>query len=260
MQHLQPNTTLQGGKYRIERVLGQGTFGITYLATTTTKAKAVISGDLGEIEEEGEVIIKVAIKEFFMNDLNKRSSDGNRIEESSSQLIKDYRKKFRREAENLSHLNHPNIVKVLEVFDANNTTYYAMRYINGQSLDEYISSKSKLNEKEALRIIKPIAEALQYMHDSKMLHLDLKPKNIMLDKNLKPYLIDFGLSKQYDENGDPESSTTIGLGTPGYAPIEQANYKQDGSFPATLDVYALGATLYKMITGKTPPDASTIFN
>ena len=260
MQQLQSKTTLQGGKYRIERVLGQGTFGITYLATTTTKAKAVISGDLGEIEEEGEVIIKVAIKEFFMNDLNKRSSDGNKIEESSSQLIKDYRKKFRREAENLSHLNHPNIVKVLEVFDANNTTYYAMRYINGQSLDEYISSKGKLDEEEALKIIKPIAEALQYMHDSKMLHLDLKPKNIMLDKNLKPYLIDFGLSKQYDENGDPESSTTIGLGTPGYAPIEQANYKQDGSFPATLDVYALGATLYKMITGKTPPDASTIFN
>ena len=260
MQHLQPNTTLQGGKFRIERVLGQGTFGITYLATTTTKAKAVISGDLGEIEEEGEVIIKVAIKEFFMNDLNKRSSDGSRIEESSSQLVKDYRKKFRREAENLSHLNHSNIVKVLEVFDANNTTYYAMRYINGQSLDEYISTKGKLDEEEAIRIIKPIAEALQYMHDSKMLHLDLKPKNIMLDKNLKPYIIDFGLSKQYDENGDPESSTTIGLGTPGYAPIEQANYKQDGSFPATLDVYALGATLYKMLTGETPPDASTVFN
>ena len=244
--------------YQIERVLGQGTFGITYLATTTTKAKAVISGGLGEIEEEGEVIIKVAIKEFFMNDLNKRSSDGSNVEESSSQLIQDYRKKFRREAENLSHLNHTNIVKVLEVFDANNTTYYAMRYIKGQSLDEYISIKGKLNEEEALRIIRPIAEALQYMHDNKMLHLDLKPKNIMLDKNLKPYLIDFGLSKQYDDNGEPESSTTIGLGTPGYAPIEQANFKQDGTFPATLDVYALGATLYKMLTGKTPPVASDV--
>jgi len=93
-----------------------------------------------------------------------------------------------------------------------------------------------------------------------MLHLDIKPKNIMLDKNNKPYLIDFGLSKQYDENGEPETSTSIGLGTPGYAPTEQASYKQDGTFPATLDVYALGATLYKMLTGNTPPDASYVLN
>jgi hypothetical protein len=93
-----------------------------------------------------------------------------------------------------------------------------------------------------------------------MLHLDLKPKNIMRNKDGHLLLIDFGLSKQYDQNGEPESSTTLGLGTPGYAPIEQANYKQDGSFPATLDIYAFGATIFKMLTGSTPPHASDILS
>ena len=96
------------------------------------------------------------------------------------------------------------------------------------------------------------------MHDHKMLHLDLKPKNVMLDKEGKSFLIDFGLSKQYTDNGEPESSTTIGAGTPGYAPIEQANYKQDGSFPTTLDVYALGATFFKMLSGNKPQHASEV--
>ena len=106
----------------------------------------------------------------------------------------------------------------------------------------------------------PKAEALAYMHSHNIIHLDLKPKNIMRDKAGNLLLIDFGLSKQYDEKGEPESSTSIGLGTPGYAPIEQANFKQDGTIPVTLDIYALGATLFKMLTGQTPPEASTILN
>ena len=261
-QALTPGIVLQGGgnRYRIEKVLGQGSFGITYLATTHMKAKAVLKGSLGEIESETEQIVKVAVKEFFMKETNSRSHDGSTVEGTSGELTAKYRKKFRKEAENLSHLNHPNIVKVLEVFDANNTTYYAMQYIPGQNLDDYIKSEGHLGEGEAIGIIRVVAEALRYMHKRNMLHLDLKPKNIMLDTTGIPYLIDFGLSKQYDDNGEPESSTTIGLGTPGYAPIEQANYRQDGSFPATLDIYALGATLYKMVAGKTPPVASDVLS
>lgn len=98
------------------------------------------------------------------------------------------------------------------------------------------------------------------MHSEKILHLDIKPKNVMHKLDGKNYLIDFGLSKQYTATGEPESSTSIGLGTPGYVPIEQSQYKQDGTFPATLDVYALGATLFKMLTGQRPPEAPILLN
>lgn len=245
---------LHGAKstYHIESVLGHGSFGITYLAST----KLMMEGSLGRIE----TTVKVAIKEFFMCDFNSRSQDGSNVERTSSNLVGNYLTKFQREAENLSKLNHPNIVRVLEVFDEHNTTYYVMEYIDGESLDSYIKKNGKLSEKESLSIIKEICSALSYMHANKMLHLDLKPKNIMRRKDGRIFIIDFGLAKQYDENGEPESSTTLGMGTPGYAPIEQIYYKKGGSFPVTLDIYALGATLYKMLTGKTPPDSSYILN
>jgi serine/threonine protein kinase len=168
--------------------------------------------------------------------------------------------KFQREAENLAKLDHPNIVKVLEVFRENNTVYYVMEYIDGGTLDDYIKTNGRLKEKDAFGILKDVGSALAYMHENKMLHLDLKPKNIMRNISGHIYLIDFGLSKQYNDNGEPESSTTLGLGTPGYAPLEQSTYKQDGSFPATLDVYALGGCLFKMLTGQTPPEAPLLLN
>ena len=252
---LQPGTTLCGGKYRIERVLGQGGFGITYLATT----EVAFSGELGSIKTK----INVAIKEFYMREMNQRDTDGSSVVGSNSTLVTDYRRKFRREAENLGRLNHPNIVKVLEVFDENNTTYYAMEYIDGENLDKYIKSKKHLSEKEAKCVMLDLCDALAYMHHQGMLHLDLKPKNIMRNSEGKYMLIDFGLSKQFNENGEPESSTSLGLGTPGYAPLEQSeqnNYKHKGTLPSTIDIYALGATLYKMLTGKTPPTASSVLN
>ena len=243
-------TTLRDGKYRILRPLGHGSFGVTYLAT----AKVVVKGTLGEMETE----VKVAVKEFFMGDINTRAADGSSVEGSGGSVFSNYRKKFRREAENLSKLNHPNIVKVLDVFDENNTTYYVMQYIEGMNLNDYIQKKGRLNEKEALGIVKDMGKALSYMHRNRMLHLDIKPKNVMIENDGKAILIDFGLAKQYTATGEPESSTSIGMGTPGYAPIEQANYHQDGTFPVTLDIYAFGATIYKMLTGQTPPHASDL--
>ena len=250
VSELRVGTVLQSGKYTIVKSLGQGSFGITYLATT----KLTMTGKLGQMD----TMVNVAIKEFFMSEMNSRANDGSSIEGSSGSLFVNYRQKFRKEAENLSHLNHPNIVKVLEVFDENNTTYYVMQYIDGESLDAYILRCNGIQEKKAISILKDVGSAVQYMHSHKMLHLDLKPKNVMLDKEGKSYLIDFGLSKQYTDNGEPESSTTIGAGTAGYAPIEQANYKQDGSFPTTLDVYALGATFFKMLSGNKPQYASEV--
>ena len=135
-----------------------------------------------------------------------------------------------------------------------------MEYIGGGSLDDYIIKNNALQEDEAIKIVKQIGSALSFMHENKMLHLDLKPSNIMRKESGDVVLIDFGLSKQYDEKGEPESSTKVGAGTPGYAPIEQANYREGKGFPVTMDVYALGATLFKMLTGVRPPEASDILN
>ena len=250
---LKPNTVLQGKfyTYTIQKVLGQGTFGITYLATTQVK----ITGALGEID----TIIQVAIKEFFMRDINGRT-ENTVTTGSQGGVYANYKKKFAREAENLSKLDHPHIVKVLEYFEANNTVYYAMEYVEGGNLDAYITQHNGLPEAECVKYARQIGSALSYMHAHKMLHLDLKPGNIMLRPNKDAVLIDFGLSKQYNENGEPESSTSVGSGTPGYAPLEQANYHEGKDFPVTMDVYALGATMFKMLTGVRPPEASVILN
>ena len=253
---LAPGTMLRGGActYRIERALGQGSFGITYLATTVAK----VVGSLGEIE----TTMQVAVKEFFMKGVNGR--EGSTVTSGSrGGEYGKYREKFVREAKHLSNLHHGRIVRVLESFEANNTAYYSMEYIDGGSLKELIESRHGLSADECLRYVRQIGDALAYMHSHNMLHLDLKPGNVMLRGNGDAVLIDFGLSKQYDADGRPETSTTVGAGTPGYAPIEQANYHGGGKgpLPFTMDVYALGATAYKMLTGcEEMPDASKVLN
>ena len=240
MQQLTQGTLLHGGTYKIEEVLGQGSFGITYLAEHTKLAK------------------KVAIKEFFMKELNSRSEDGSITGMSDGSLSQSYCQKFQKEADNLSRLDHPNIVRVTDSFSENGTFYYVMDYIDGQNLNDYVKTHY-VDAEEAVSIIKSVADALIYMHEEKhMLHLDLKPSNVMRRSDGHVFLIDFGLSKHYGDDGQPETSTTIGLGTVGYAPIEQANRARNGEFRPTIDVYALGATLYKLLTGETPPPASDL--
>ena len=240
MQQLTQGTLLHGGTYKIEEVLGQGSFGITYLAEHTKLAK------------------KVAIKEFFMKELNSRSEDGSITGMSDGSLSQSYCQKFQKEADNLSRLDHPNIVRVTDSFSENGTFYYVMDYIEGQNLNDYVKSHY-VDAEDAVSIIKLVADALIYMHEEKhMLHLDLKPSNVMRRNDGHVFLIDFGLSKHYGNDGQPETSTTIGLGTAGYAPIEQANRAKIGEFRPTIDVYAIGATLYKLLTRETPPDASVL--
>lgn len=245
------NAELHGksNRYRILKVLGQGAFGITYLAEIIPHSGKNIPG----------VSVKIAIKEFFIKSVNGREENsvttGNQVG-----LFSEYKKKFLHEAENLAKMTNNNIVHVLEAFEENNTVYYSMEYIDGGSLDDYISKKGALSEIESVSIIRKIGNAVAYMHSLKMLHLDIKPLNVMRKSNGDIILIDFGLSKQYDKNGEPESSTQVECGTPGYAPVEQANYQDGHGFPVTMDIYALGATLYKMLTGRRPPFASDVLN
>lgn len=248
---LQPGTVIHGthNDYRIERVLGQGSFGITYVANVRLK------GRLGAIESTA----TVAIKEFFLRDVSSRN--GLRVfSVSDSTLCSDYRRDFLREAQNLSRLDNDHIVKVLETIEENDTVYYVMEYLSGGNLDQHILSHGKLSCREALDIAIQIGEALKCMHAQHMLHLDLKPLNVMRGENGHIVLIDFGLSKCFGADGQPESSTRIGQGTTGYAPIEQHCFKKADGFMPTLDIYALGATLFKMLTGSVPPEASVVLN
>lgn len=249
MAELSNGTVLRGQtySYRIERMLGSGTFGITYLA--------VVSDGAGPMNG----MLRVCVKEFYMHDIN--GCNGSEVTCSSSDgMFSEYRRKFMREAENLASINHPHIIHVLEAFEQNNTVYYVMEFVAGGSLDNFICKQGRMDEASALKCLAGIAEGLQYMHSQKMLHLDLKPANVMLKTDGSPVLIDFGLSKQYNEKGEPESSTKVGSGTPGYAPVEQANYHDGHGFPVTMDVYALGGTLFKMLTGERPPEASMVLN
>lgn len=238
-------------EYTIAKVLGKGAYGVTYLATTLVK----LTGDLGTIETEAQV----TLKEFYMQGRMSRTGDvvNRNLEDTETN---SFARCFYLEADKIASLSHPNIVKVLEVFVANNTCYYAMEYLSGGSLTDYIEKKNGLDEAEAIDFITQIGSALAYMHEHKMLHLDVKPSNIMLSSDGKPKLIDYGLSQQYGNDGELELDDGLGSGTPGYAPLEQSGQQSVRYFSPTLDVYALGATYYKMLTGISPANAVDILN
>ena len=142
----------------------------------------------------------------------------------------------------------------------NGTAYYVMDFIEGESLEDIVNSRGALPEHEAIGYIKQVANALDYLHQRKINHLDVKPANIMIRKKDNiAILIDFGVSKQYDERGEQTSTTPVGI-SHGYASMEQYNVGGVGTFSPQTDIYSLGATLYKLLTGNTPPQAIEIFN
>ena len=244
MQTLQENTILQGGKYTIISILGQGGFGITYLGVQSGLDR------------------KVAIKEFFIREMCKRDDSTNHVTlgtEGSRETVDMYRQKFLKEARSIAQLNHPNIVRIIDVFEENGTAYYVMEYAEGGSLKDKVKGNGSLSEAVATRYIIRVAEALDYIHQRNMNHLDVKPGNIMLNEKDETLLIDFGLSKQYDaSSGSQTSSTPVGI-SEGYAPMEQ--YKKGGVsvFSPETDIYALGATFFNLLTGLTPPSASDVY-
>lgn len=250
MSELQPGAHLQGGKYIIEKVLGQGGFGITYLAEQT---------NLGR---------KVCIKEFFMKEYGERTaakaSDDDEtvltavspVTSAAGEIMDRYRVKFVKEAKTIARLDHPGIVRIHDVFEENGTAYYVMDYIEGESLYEKVKRDGALDENRALEYIHQAADALSYVHCNNIMHLDFKPANILIRKSDdKAILIDFGTSKQYDSEGSQTSTTPVGLSA-GYAPLELMKVGGVQTFSPETDVYSLGATLYYLVTGQNPPDAS----
>ena len=240
--HLQQGTLLQGGKYKIERFIASGGFGCTYEAYHTL------------------LDMRVALKEFFVSDFCNRDEKTGQVSVGTQSKVALYgklKKKFMDEARSLYMMKHPGIVRVIDVFEENGTAYYAMEYIDGQSLSDVVKKRGKLPEAEAVGYIRQVAEALKYVHSLNRLHLDIKPGNIMLGKNGKAVLIDFGASKHYDDETGENTSTLLGINTRGYAPVEQVNQSFKSFSPAT-DIYALGATLYKLLTGITPASSTLL--
>lgn len=236
-------------KYKIVEVLGAGGFGITYKVSSLIKV--------------GNVTTKMyfVIKEHFLKGCD-RGKDGKTVTCSTNMRneYEDSRSDFITEAIRLNKLGSvsPNIVKVNEHFTANNTAYYVMEYLDGRDLDKLVTQQGPLSEAKALSIIIPIAKAVEYLHQDRLLHLDIKPDNIVLKTDastgaVTPVLIDFGLAKHFDSKGHPTSSLAAKGATDGYAPIEQ--YTEITTFATEIDIYALGATLYFLLTGNDPPKA-----
>ena len=242
-QYLSSESSLQGGRYRIVRMLGSGGFGITYLGTQTGLERNIV------------------IKEFFMSGYCLRDEYSNLITVptvSNVEFVERFKDKFLKEARHIAQLKHPNIVNIIDVFEENGTAYYVMDFIEGGSLVEKVQREGSLPENVAKRYILQIADALNYIHQRYMNHLDVKPGNIMLSRNDNAILIDFGLAKQYDsQTGHQTSTTPVGI-SHGYAPMEQ--YKEGGvsEFSPETDIYSLGGTLYYLLTGERPPVSQEI--
>ena len=226
------------GIYRIDSYLSSGGFGNTYVATNI------------EFDE------RVAIKEFFMKGVTQREDNQTTVSVSNienSNNFLEQKEKFKKEARRIRQLKNEHIVSVHDLFEENGTAYYVMDYIDGENLAERLKRTGRpMTEQEVREILPQILDALKSVHDAGIWHLDLKPANIMLDKSGNVKLIDFGASKQLNaQKGGATTSTAISY-TNGYAPREQMEQNYDKFGPWT-DIYALGATLYNLLTNKRPP-------
>lgn len=240
---------LQNGKYRLTHVVGQGGFGITYRGVWYTEVK----GSLGTVKTE----VPICVKEYFFKDYCYREPGSQAVKvhsETGKVLFNKFKEKLIKEAKILSEVHHPYIVNVLEVFEENNTAYIAMEYISGFSLKYMLEKNGILPETTVLKYVRQIGEALQFVHDKSILHLDIKPSNILIDKNGNARLIDFGVSKRYDIEQEETSTTMLTL-SKGFASIEQYDNEGIQVFSPRPDIYSLGATMYNLLTGKIPTES-----
>ena len=237
-------SVLRSGKreYRVEAVLGKGGFGITYKVSA--------------MEQVGQIPVRVefAMKEFFMDGCL-RDASGKVSTAATKGEAADGLKDFISEARRLNSLcgQCRNIVPVDEVFEANGTACYVMEFLDGGSLADYVKKHGALSVGAAKKILKPVADAVAFLHCNRITHLDIKPGNIMFRSNGDPVLIDFGLAKHYDRRGNATTTVRTLAYSAGFSPAEQ--YVGLKQFSPQSDVYALAATFANMLTGKTPPEA-----
>lgn len=237
-------SVLRSGKreYRVEAVLGKGGFGITYKVSA--------------MEQVGQIPVRVefAMKEFFMDGCLRDASGKVSTADTKGEAA-DGLKDFISEARRLNSLcgQCRNIVPVDEVFEANGTACYVMEFLDGGSLADYVKKHGALSVGAAKKILKPVADAVAFLHCNRITHLDIKPGNIMFRSNGEPVLIDFGLAKHYDRRGNATTTVRTLAYSAGFSPAEQ--YVGLKQFSPQSDVYALAATFANMLTGKTPPEA-----
>ena len=238
---LRNGATLQNGKYKVVKTLGQGGFGITYQAI--------------RIDDQRQV----AIKELFMQGINERNADDSTTvivsNQANSVPFGQQKNKFEKEAKRLLELDEPHIVKVYDFFEENDTAYYVMDYVEGQSLAD-IAKTMPITEQQAYDYLEQMLSTLRIIHEKHIWHLDIKPANILVNNQNQLVLIDFGASKHIEHGGNMTTSSALAY-TPGFAPLEQTQGNMDRFGPWT-DFYALGATLYQLLTGQTPPSAADI--
>lgn len=234
-KELQSGTALNAGKYIIEKKIGEGGFGITYKAMQKGLNRAV------------------CIKEYFLAGSCVRNTQARTVhlQGISDEKYEKYRQAFVKEAQTLAALHHPNIVEVIDIFDENNTSYMVMSFIEGRSLQSIVAVNGPLSYPDAVNYMAQITNAVGYIHEHNILHRDIKPENIMITADYKAILIDFGSAREFEQDKTQMHTSML---THGYAPPEQytANSKK-GSY---TDIYALGASLYYILTGQVPIEAA----
>ena len=235
-QALPQGTILHDGFF-VGRVLGQGGFGITYLGYELHSKR------------------RIAIKEYFPSGVVVR--DGAKVQPTSAENNAFFRRGlelFNKEAQILSRLSgQPNIVEVISFFFENNTGYFVMEFLEGNSLKDYLAIRGgRISFQEALKLLLPTMDALETVHHEGMLHRDIAPDNVFVTNDGVAKLIDFGAARFRREDETKSIRTIV---KPGYAPMEQ--YTSQTAQGPWSDVYAMGATIYRAITGITPPDAPT---
>lgn len=247
---LEPGTILHSSQrdYTVIKVLGQGGFGVTYLVEADVK--------VGNID----VRAKFAIKEFFISSMCDRDETRKVVfSQPVADTVNKLKKSFLKEAKRLHQLGieHPHIVKINEIFEENNTAYYVMEFLEGNTLYDYVKNSGGISETATEAIMRPIIEAMAELHSKHLTHYDIKPQNIILSSGgpdgVRSVLIDFGLAKHYNKEGKATSTVAAEGYSVGYAPIEQ--YAGFDKFTPQADVYSLAATMYFCLTGEDPAPA-----